>query len=383
MIESTRDDLKMLMEEHTSPCVSVFMPTHRLGTQVQQGPIRWKNLLKKAEGSLLKDGLRPREAGRLLKPAQGLLGDSHFWQHQLDGLAAFVSRDSARYFLLPYRVDELVVVTERFHVKPLLPLMGDDRTFFVLALSQNDVRLLQGSRRSVSEVMLDGIPESLEEALKPDTSERRLQFHTRTPSGSKSRSAIFHGHGGGGEEAKDKILRYFRQIDRGLSGFLANKRAPMVLAGVDYLIPIYREANSYPHLTHESITGNPQRLSAGELQRKAWAVVQPIFRQAQLDAVAEYERLSGTGRATHNISQVVRAAYHGRVESLFVALHRQRWGTFDPETDTVHLRKEAEPGDEDLLDFAAIHTVTSGGTVFAVNADEMPDAATLAGIFRY
>jgi hypothetical protein len=30
-----------------------------------------------------------------------------------------------------------------------------------------------------------------------------------------------------------------------------------VLAGVEYLLPIYREANTYPHLLAEGIHGNP------------------------------------------------------------------------------------------------------------------------------
>jgi hypothetical protein len=383
MIESTRDDLQTLMAEHSGPCVSLFMPTHRSGPETQQGPIRWKNLLKRAEDGLRKEGLRSREAGKFLEPAQALLADGAFWQYQLDGLAAYLSRDMARYFHLPYKFDELVVVTERFHIKPLLPLMGDTKGYYILALSQNEVRLMYGSRRGVSEVMLDGIPDSLKEALKPDDSERKLQFHTRTPSGKKSRSAIFHGHGGGGEEAKDKILRYFRLIDRGLSGYLKDKRAPLVLAGVDYLIPIYREANTYPHVVGEGITGNPERLTPEDLRRKAWSIVQPIFRQAQLDAIAEYERLSGTGRASRRVADVVRAAAQKRVETLFVALSRQRWGTYDPDTGNVNLHKEPEPGDEDLLDFAAVQTVTNGGTVFAVKAAEMPDAATLAAILRY
>jgi hypothetical protein len=46
----------------------------------------------------------------------------------------------------------LVIVSERFHVKPLLPLLSGDGRFYVLALSQNEIRLLQGTRYSVEQV---------------------------------------------------------------------------------------------------------------------------------------------------------------------------------------------------------------------------------------
>jgi len=43
------------------------------------------------------------------------------------------------------------------------------------------------------------------------------------------------------------------------------KKAPLVLAGVEYLFPIYQEANTYPDLVEEGITGNPENLKPEEL----------------------------------------------------------------------------------------------------------------------
>jgi hypothetical protein len=71
------------------------------------------------------------------------------------------------------------------------------------------------------------------------------------------------------------------------------------------------------------------------------------------------------------------------MDVLFVAVGVQRWGFYDLETRTVHLHKEPEPGDEDLLDFAAVYTILNGGTVFALRPEEMPDQALLLALFRY
>ena len=48
-----RDDWKLLLEKPPGTCVSLFMPTHRSGPEVQQDPVRLKNLLRQAEGRLV------------------------------------------------------------------------------------------------------------------------------------------------------------------------------------------------------------------------------------------------------------------------------------------------------------------------------------------
>jgi hypothetical protein len=384
-----RDDLRTLIRKREGLCVSIYMPTHRAGREVQQDPIRLKNLLGNALDRMVTGGVRTPEARELLEPADKLLHDGIFWQHQSDGLALFVSPEMFHHYRLPFDFEELVVVTDRFHIKPLLPLLSGDGRFYVLALSQNEVRLLQGTRYSVSEVDLEDVPESLAEALRYNDPEKRLQFHTgtRTPGGKGERPAIFHGHGiASADDPKDYILRYFHQVARGLRDLLRDEQAPLVLAGVDYLLPIYQEANSYPHLVvDEGIERNPEEMSAEELHKHAWAIVHPLFLSAQKEAAARYRQLAGAGseQASSDLKEVIPAAYHGRVETLFVAVGLQQWGAFDPDTNAVHLHERAEPGDEDLLDFAAIHTLSNGGSVYAVEPKKVPDDAPLAAVFRY
>ena len=197
---------------------------------------------------------------------------------------------------------------------------------------------------------------------------------------------MFHGHGvASADDPKDYISRYFHQVDEDLQDLLRDEQALLVLAGVDYLHPIYKEANTYPYLVGEGIEGNPEELCAEELHERAWAIVQPLFLAAQKEAAAEYKQFAGAGseQASNDLKEIVRAAYHGRVAMLFVAVGLQQWGTFDPETNTVRVHEEAEPGDEDLLDSAAVQALLNSGTVYAVEPEKVPDGASLAALFRY
>jgi hypothetical protein len=379
-----REKLRALIDERGGRCVSLYMPTHRAGPETQQDPIRFKNLLRQAEERLKKQGLRSADVQATLGPAQRLLDDASFWQHQSDGLAVFVSRDTFRCYRLPFAFSELVVVTDRFHIKLLLPLLSGDGQFYVLALSKKQVRLLQGTRHSVGELNLENVPTSLAEALGDEEREKQLQFHTVA----RGAAAIFHGSGGASDESTHKkdLLRYFKQVDKGLQDLLRGQTAPLVLAGVEYLLSIYREANTYSQLMEGWIVGNPDGLTAQELHGQAWAIVQPYFARAQEQAVAQYRELAGTGRTSIDLERILPAAHHGRVDSLFVALGVQKWGKFDAATGGVELHTERQPGDQDLLDLAAMQTFASAGNVYAVYPEQVPGGerySPVAAVFRY
>jgi hypothetical protein len=380
----TMEDVRRVFSHrHSGWCISLFMPTHRAGREKEQNAIRFKNLLRQAEEALMDKGLRPTQVKDMLKEPHRLLQDPGFWQRQSDGLALFVSAEAFHFFRLPLEFEELVVVSRRFHAKPLLSMLISDGTFYVLTVSQNQVRLLKGTRHTVDEMDIEDRIQDIVQALPDVLTEKQLQFHTGAPSGgSGGRPAMFYGHDLS-NDAKNSILRWFRLIDRELRDLLAGEQAPLVLAGVEYLFPMYREANTYPHLIDGGIPGNPEGMKPEALHAQAWDLVEPIFRKAREAAADRYRQLAGTGQTTTDVKEGVLAAHHGRVETVFVPVGVQVWGQLDPDEEAVHIHPSPEPGDEDLLDLLAIQTLTKGGTVYAVAPEEVPDKTPLAAILRY
>lgn len=380
-----RQDLDMLLAEREGPCISIFMPTERAGEEIQQNPIRLKNLITEAENQLKDTDLSDAERRDLLAPIQSLQKDHLFWQRQSDGLAVFAAPGEFFNYRLPLNFEQAVIIGRRFHVKPVLPLFSRDHRYFILSLSMNEVRLFQATHHSIGEITLDDVPTSLSEALHLDDPEREFQFHTSTdvPGSINTRSGAFHGHAPDEDQKRD-ILRFFHKVDAGISGLLDGEQAPLILVGVDYLHPLYQQANDYAHLVEQGVTGNPEEFSLADYHARTWDIVKLRLEDEREKAAERYRSLAGQDtKASDKLEDVVPAAHYGRVDTLFVPRSVKIWGEFDPQTREVYVHDHVTTHNQDLLDMAAVQTITQGGTVYVVEPDRMPTASTIAAILRY
>jgi hypothetical protein len=381
----TRDDLELLTGERTGICVSLYLRTHTAGSETLRDPISFNNMLARAEEELAALGMRPTDARRFMEPARRLGSDKAFWQFQGQGLALFLTDGLFRSYRLPIYVNDLLVVTGRFHLKPLLTLLGENLDYYLLALSRSKVRLFQGRRFGLREVTVPGVPAGMEETLSQDRIEAYQQYHVRAGRGAGGETAMFYGRGEGRDDVNDQISRYFHQVNEAVHDFLRDKNSPLVLAGIEHLLPLYRQANTYPGLLPGGITVNSDALQAGELQEKAWPLVEPLVSRRRREALEEVQTLMGTGKASTFMPEIVPASYQGRVSTLLVSGSRQEWGTVDRSKAGVvsYVCKGREQGCEDLYDFAAVQTLLKGGKVFVVEEDAVTDGAPMAAVFRY
>jgi peptide subunit release factor 1 (eRF1) len=235
-------------------------------------------------------------------------------------------------------------------------------------------------------VALVDTPASMAEALQMDDLQKNVGFQTSTESSGtgRERSAVHYGQGEENDK-KELLRRYFQQLDDGILRVVEDSSIPMVIAGVEYLLPIFREATSYKNLVEESIVGSQDRQDLTELHAKAWKLVEPVFQDNQKKAIDRFLEFHGqqNGLAVNDLDNAVKAAIGGRVETLIVPLGVQKWGYYDPATDSVHFDDESNPENEDMINFAAAQTIINSGNVFAVPTDQVPGGGAVAAILRY
>lgn len=358
---------------------SIYLPTHRFGPDRQQDHTRAKNLLHQAR-RMLDATAGEQRAGTIIAPALTAIEHPDFWTHPGDGLALFCRESGFQHLWVPATMPEQAMVSEHCHIKPLMPLLQGDGRFYLLELTQHGVHLYTGSRFGLSEIALPGAPASIDEALGHPESEHHTEVRTVHAAG---RGAPHYFGTVGDERAKDRIKEYFRRVDTCVCGLLHDQRAPLVTAGVEYLLPLYWEVNHYPHLVQGMIPGNPDHLTSISLHDRAWAVVAPQFAKAADAARERYAPLRGSERASNDLSDILRAAVLGRVEDLFVASDCERWGSYDKGDDKLREHDPRWPDDDDLLNLALISALATRAHVQVVPQALMPHQSVIAAVFRY
>lgn len=375
----TGEELRLLAAAQSQYCVSIYLPTDP--AIEDQGPIRLKNLLRRAAEELATLGVRSPDVGKALSGAETIRADGQWWANVGRGAALFGCDGAWRSVRLPGPVSELVVVADRFHLKPLLTFLADGTGFHILALSENRVRLLEADRYTVSEVESDEIPASAAQVLQFDDRESQLHSHSADRVGPGRVVSGFHGHGGSADFSETDRSRFLHAVDAGLRHTIGDASGPLVLAGVNDLVARFRALTSHRNLIEEPVGGNPDKLSAQKLQERAWPLVAP--RVSGDRRVAEQAIATGSKPTSVSLQETVLAAVDGRVAQLFVPVAVQRWGVFDEAARAVVEHDQRKPGDRDLLDLAAIETVAHRGSVLAVDAAEMPGGNLLAAVLRY
>jgi len=382
------DPLLRFAQNSQRPRLSLYFPTHRAGPETRQDPIRLRNLLREGRNQLVAQGMAENDVEKMLSPLHDLDHDIDFWRHQQEGLGILVAPDGHRVYKLPYSVPELVVAGEEFHLKPLLSLFAHDDHFHLIALSKSHTQVYEGNRYSLRSVTIPNMPTSLAEALQFDDGELQIQQHTSGPKGQAGHT-IFHGQGGEKEVHPDQLLRYFRAINKAFREHVKDSKLPLVLAGVGYYFPIFREVNSYQHLLEEGVTGAIESMSEKELHDSAWRIVEPRLINAQDKALERFNFMAngnngnGVLKIADKVEPAVIAAFEGRVDALIIPEGRQIWGEFHADTETVKMKTDDSGNRCDLLDVAAVNTLLHGGEVYVVPQDKMPEGRDIAALLRF
>jgi len=381
----TEDDLRELISVHFENCISIYLPTLRAGAETQQNPIRFKNLLTEAERQLLERGLRRVEASTLLDPAKRLLENEAFWQNQADGMVVFIALGIFKIYRLPVFFHEVLTISPRFHLKPILSTLTGNTRFYVLDLNISGVRLFAGSRFSFFQIYSDKIPSGINETLQLDVMDSRTQFASKPRMATNNRTTVF-GYGRITDSRKVYIKLYYDRVADAVDEIIQNTNAPLVLIGTDYLHYIYKDASRYRNLVEKGVQLNSQNMTEEEIFHHAWPIVEPLFQSNRQRDTNLYRQLSGEHQTTavNDLKTIVSSALHGRISTLFITNGQTNiWGKFKEDKQDIEVHEEKKPGDEDLLDKAAINTMLRGGTVYIVEPQDMPDRTPAAAIMRY
>lgn len=370
-------------DHHPQPRISLYQPTHRHHPENQQDSIRFRGLVKSLE-SLLLENHQAAEVRSLLEPFEALGADVEFWNHTLDGLAFFAAPGWCKVVVLQRTVQELTVVADSFHTKPLRRMLQTADRYQVLGLNLHEIKLYEGDRDTLEEIDLaEGIPHTINAALGEELTESH-QTVASYGGVSDSTGAMSHGHGGKSDEVDIDADRFFRAMDRGvMETYSRPSGLPLILAALPEHHHLFHEVSHNPSLVAEGIKFHPDSISLDELRECAWAIFEPLY-QARLAALgSDYAVANSKKLGLNDLKQIGEAAAAGRVATLLIEADREIAGHIHDGSGNIHLGESEHPLGDDLLDDLGERVLKMGGRVFVVPSERMPTTTGAAATCRY
>jgi hypothetical protein len=377
-------DLAQLRAEF---CISLYMPTSRLGEKAESNRTLFKDLAKEALAQLREVGANKRLIEAFEGRFEELAGGRHdpdqdkvrqrqrakpdeslsFWHHQGNGLAVLAVPEMLRTFRLAESPKPLAEVADRFHLTPLLRTMTSRHDAFVLALAEESVRLIHVfANFPPLRVPVPGLPKNAEEAT------HRPSFHVRAPRGRLQNL----------EGEKVLLHQYVDKVERAVRDALRGHTTPLILAAVEPLASMFRAVCDYAEFAEEVIEGNPDRFTDAELEDRAIPMLDRLTAREVSDLIARYEELKPR-RATTDVSYAAHAATAGAIEQLLVDFDAVVPGLVSDIDGSVTFAASDDAEVYSVVDEVARRALCTGARVLAASREQLPERAPLTAILRY
>lgn len=348
-------------------CISIFLPTTPISREIEHSRINLSNHVKKALAQLESEGLDKKRIALLQEQFADLLADDEFWNHQANSLAILATPETLRTYRMANKLTDIVEVSDRFHLKPLLRAITFPHAAHILALSENAVRLIEVSADlPAREIHVQHMPTDAATAGGKATQ--------------KDYSGTGHRHGSQGQNFY--LSRYVRKIDAALRPVLLGSDLPLILATTKPLEAVFRSISVIPALS-AIIAGNPDRLSETELAAAARPVLDAHYAEQVQDFHRLFDERAGQQRTTTDISDAARLATFGGIDRLLVDIDGVVAGTVDDETGAVSFAAEGNAVNYGIVDEITGRALRTGAKVMAVRKADIPGGHDLAVISRY
>jgi hypothetical protein len=333
MRELTIKNLNILNVSSTGPMISLYLSKDMAILDQKSIEERWKDLLQKAEFFLLKDYTRTYVDQYMAKLRDGKFIEKLEGLDQ--GIVVFHSTEGFDGEVGCVRVqsdiNDLVVVADSFHIKPLIRIKNNVRGFFIVTMSSRAINvLIENSGHLI-----------------------KLDSYRNEP-------------GIDGTNKKDS-KEFFLNAAQELNKLFTAYRLPIILAGVKDHIGHMKKLLNQSMLMNESIVGNVEKMKAIELQERVYKILTPYYEEQELGALNELEIAMARERAITYLEDIAISAVYGKISKLFVVENRFVWGSINKHTGEIFIApRQVNAHDDDVLDDLCQIVLEKGGEVIVV-----------------
>lgn len=365
-----------ILLERDDICISIYQPTHRYKAGNQQDLIMFKNQIQKAERSL-SEKYSKREIEKILQPLYDLEQDNVFWNRTKDGIAILLNRSKCIIYNLYRDIKELTVVSDSFHIKPLIRVFQSVDKYYVLGVNRRTFKLFYGDRYGIRELEFpEDIPVDITDVLGDQ--------YTKPNLGVARGGGTMFGSGSKKDEIEKDIDRYIRYVDKFVwENYSKPTGAPLVLIALDEYQGIFRKISNNNLLVIEGIVKDFEALNLDDIREEAWKIIEKIYLDRTKELVERFNREKSRNLSNDNLLDVAKKAVENRIETVLIESDRILPGKVDLKTGKIEERPLEDVETDDILDDIAEIVLNAKGEVVVLPKERMPTDTGIAAIYRY
>ena len=351
----------LILNAKEGPFISIYQPSERANFTNKQDLIRYKNALREVENSL-KMKYPKRDIKEIMKPLVDLGEDRLFWNSIHDGLGILLAEGQLLVYNLKRPVKELVVVSDSFHIKPLIRNFQSADRYHLLGLSRKEFTLYEGNRYGFEEIELsEDTPRTVEAALGDEYTDPHL---TAGKYGGAASSPMFHGHGGKKDEIEKDIEKFFRYVDRFVLNEYSNPTGlPLILVALDEYHSVFKEISHNKYLLDEGVKTNYDSIKTENLRDTVWEKLEPLYLKQTKKLIDRFEESRAKDQGSDDLVQIARAAIENRIDTLIIEADRVIPGKLNKENGKIEEGELKDPEFDDVLDDIAEMVFKNQGQV--------------------
>ncbi len=312
------------------------------------------SMIDKAERLLLND-YDQEFTDSFLRPVRRLRNDHGLIEKKGNGCwALFRTQNSFRLKKMPVKLPSLTVVSDSFHIKPVLKWAQSDKDCYLLSITNSEARLYEANLKKIE--LIGVLP------LGPS-------FFKET----------------GDDKLQDMQFKYasIDWLDDWMSELISDDSKPLVLAGRSETVSCFWFKSRYPVVVKEYLRGPFSTSDERYLHSALVKLLHEISGRKIAKSLKQFNRARIAGDVSFSLSEIAEEAVKGTVKRLYIAEDHYIWGVLCRNTGGLSIHSSQQNAlDDDLLDDLAEIVLDQGFEVILLPSHRMPDFSSIAAIVK-
>jgi hypothetical protein len=251
----------------------------------------------------------------LIKKLEELELELSWFDHSGKSIIIYIDEVETSLYILHSVEQTFSIVSQTFHIIPLILYYQNLKTYLILALEADDFKILKGNRYEMKCIEL------LEKtSLKDIFSDSEHQnYVTHGSYGGTKEETVFHGHGSTKDLKDITKMKYFKYVDEYiLKHFSKEQNYLIILISNDMNYHDFMSISKNNAVMDQYIEGSIKTITQDEISSKIKSIEEDVYKTFVDSRIKRYHDVFESKQSSDDIEIIRKALKDGKVETLII-----------------------------------------------------------------